>query len=185
MRVFTFQGSPTPEALAPIQLRSTTMRQVKVWRSQIYRSWSRLWSGIKRIVQTGKSWFSFMRRPVGEISISSNLAYLFIFTTYHISIFYVYPSIPAPRLVQMGVASTSLVSTLLSHDIWIIVVKFMIWTRSPSHKLGATHQGLMEMWKANYPSDIQDLEHCMTATPRREDVDKFIIRKAVDAAKRG
>ena len=43
----------------------------------------------------------------------------------------------------------------------------------------------MEMWKANYPSDIRDLEHCMTATPRREDVDKFIIRKAVDASKRG
>ena len=107
------------------------LRQVKVWRSQIYRSWSRLWSGIKRIVQTGKSWFSFTRRPVGEISISYPIYHIYSYLlhiTYQCSRFYIYifHVSPAPRLVQLLVASTSLVSTLLSHDIWIIVVKFMI-----------------------------------------------------------
>eukprot|EP00434_Breviolum_minutum_P010469 symbB.v1.2.009233.t1/scaffold583.1/size184467/5 len=68
------------------------------------------------------------------------------------------------------------------------LIKAMKWHQEnrPDWKvLIFIYEGLMEMWKANYPNDIQDLEHCMTATPRREDVDKFIIRKAVDAAKRG
>ena len=42
----------------------------------------------------------------------------------------------------------------------------------------------MEQWKLEYPDETRHLER-LTATPRREDVDKFIIRHAVDAAKNG
>ena len=42
----------------------------------------------------------------------------------------------------------------------------------------------MEQWKSEYPEETKHLER-LTVTPRREDVDKFIIRKAVDAAKSG
>lgn len=152
------------------------LRQVKVWRSQIYRSWSRLWSGIKRIVQTGKSWFSFMRRPVGEISISYPIYHIYSYLlhiTYQCSRFYIYIYISCIPCSSFGPnASCFNITRINSPVTWHLII-------------GAAHQGLMEMWKANYPSDIQDLEHCMTATPRREDVDKFIIRKAVDASKRG
>ena len=43
----------------------------------------------------------------------------------------------------------------------------------------------MEKWQKDHAEDMKDLAQCLTVTPRREDVDKFIIRKAVDAAKSG
>eukprot|EP00913_Durusdinium_trenchii_P002571 g2379.t1 len=47
------------------------------------------------------------------------------------------------------------------------------------------YQALMEKWQKDHAEDMKDLAQCLTVTPRREDVDKFIIRKAVDAAKSG
>ena len=43
----------------------------------------------------------------------------------------------------------------------------------------------MEQWKSEYPEETKHLAERWTVTPRREDVDKFIIRKAVDASKSG
>lgn len=43
----------------------------------------------------------------------------------------------------------------------------------------------MEQWTSEYPEEIRRFEDRLTVTPRREDVDKFIIRKAVDEAKKG
>ena len=43
----------------------------------------------------------------------------------------------------------------------------------------------MDQWNDEYPNDARNLADRITTTPRREDVDKFIIRMAADAAKRG
>ena len=43
----------------------------------------------------------------------------------------------------------------------------------------------MKEWKSEYPEEMKTVIERFTVTPRREDVDKFIIRKAVDAAKSG
>eukprot|EP00438_Fugacium_kawagutii_P026673 Skav231880 [mRNA] locus=scaffold54:273612:276299:- [translate_table: standard] len=45
--------------------------------------------------------------------------------------------------------------------------------------------GLMEQWTSEHPEETRRFEDRLTVTPRREDVDKFIIRKAVDEAKKG
>eukprot|EP00439_Symbiodinium_sp_Y106_P077821 s595_g16.t1 len=48
------------------------------------------------------------------------------------------------------------------------------------------YQGLLRRWKQEYPGDVtREWERSLSVTPAREDVDKFIIRKAVDEQKRG
>ncbi|CAE6931464.1 unnamed protein product [Symbiodinium natans] len=47
------------------------------------------------------------------------------------------------------------------------------------------YEALMDQWNDEYPTQARDLAQTITKTPRREDVDKFIIRMAADATKRG
>lgn len=49
----------------------------------------------------------------------------------------------------------------------------------------AWSQSLFEQWIQEYPDETRDLAERFTITPRREDVDKLIIRKAVNESKKG
>ncbi|CAJ1453071.1 unnamed protein product, partial [Effrenium voratum] len=51
--------------------------------------------------------------------------------------------------------------------------------------LAFVYEALVDQWKEEHPEEMSPLSEQLIITPRREDVDKFIIRKAVDATKCG
>lgn len=169
------EGSPTPEALARIQLRTTTCDRWKFGEAKFtevdqgFEVASRESSRLESL-----DFHLWGAQLVRFQSLIQSIISIHIYYISHINVLdstYIYIScIPCSSFGPN--ASCFNITRINSPVTWHLII-------------GAAHQGLMEMWKANYPSDIQDLEHCMTATPRREDVDKFIIRKAVDASKRG
>ncbi|CAE7491816.1 Sarm1 [Symbiodinium pilosum] len=68
------------------------------------------------------------------------------------------------------------------------LIKALNWhvEHRPDWKVSTfVYEALMDQWNDEYPNDARNLADRITTTPRREDVDKFIIRMAADAAKRG